>query len=284
MGEGRVVRREAALSWERLSVRDGRADDDGPYDGVPGHLYQPVAMWVDRVFGGMPKSYSDTRNGPRLAAAIHWSISPNVSLTVHNITKSLYRYPDRLLDAVDAVLHLSEVPEESIDNLDELLLLGGSIWEVDQGGHGLTRRVDATAAQSFAKASSPSDSASEELKQAWACAYGRNPNASDAWDHSIKAVEEALIPIVTPAKSKATLGDVVGSLKSQSSSWMLELHGQDGSQSVAPLVAMLQLMWPNPDRHGGNASREPSLGEAEAIVHLAVTVVQWGRAGVLSKR
>jgi hypothetical protein len=39
-----------------------------------------------------------------------------------------------------------------------------------------------------------------------------------------------------------------------------------------------------PDRHGDAGSRQPSLVEAQAIVHLAVTIVQWARAGVLSKR
>jgi len=89
---------------------------------------------------------------------------------------------------------------------------------------------------------------------------------------------------VTPAKAKATLGDVVGTLNSQDHLWRLALHGHDGSQSVAPLVSMLRLMWPNPDRHGGQGSRQPSLVEAQAVVHLAVTIVQWARSDVLSKR
>jgi hypothetical protein len=122
------------------------------------------------------------------------------------------------------------------------------------------------------------------MAEAWIAAYGRNPNASDAWDHSIKAVEAVLIPIVTPAKAKATLGDVVGSLGGQGSNWQLALHGHDNSRSVAPLVSMLRLMWPNPDRHGSENSRQPSLEEAQAVVHLAVTIVQWARAGALSKR
>lgn len=273
-----------ALSWHRLSVRDGRDDVDGPFDGVPGHLYQPLRQWVETVFGGGPGSFADVHNGPRLAAAIRRSVFPGKPLTVHNLTSSLYVEPGCLLDAVDAVLHLSAVHKDEIRDLNELLLLGGSIWEVDQSWKSLTRRVDITASSCFADATSPVDRISEELKQAWLCAYGRNPDASDAWDHSIKAVEAALIPIVTPAKAKATLGDVVGSLKSQSSLWKLELHGQDDSQSVAPMVSMLQLMWPNPDRHGGNGSRVPSLSEAEAIVHLAVTIVQWSRAGMLSRR
>jgi hypothetical protein len=40
---------------------------------------------------------------------------------------------------------------------------------------------------------------------------------------------------------------------------------------------MLRLIWPNPDRHANpNHRRTPSTEEARAVVHVAVTVVQWG--------
>jgi hypothetical protein len=47
---------------------------------------------------------------------------------------------------------------------------------------------------------------------------------------------------------------------------------------------MQLLMWPNPDRHGGRESRQPSLAEAPAVDHLAMTIVQSARAGVISTR
>lgn len=56
-----------------------------------------------------------------------------------------------------------------------------------------------------------------------------------------KGVETILIQIVTAAKAKATLCDVVGTLTSQAHLWQLAFHGHDGSQSVAPLVSMLRL-------------------------------------------
>jgi len=39
-----------------------------------------------------------------------------------------------------------------------------------------------------------------------------------------------------------------------------------------------------PDRHGSNTSRYPSLDVAQAVLHLAVTIVQWARADALSKQ
>jgi hypothetical protein len=204
-------------------------------------------------------------------------------ITVRQVTEALFTAPDLMLDVVDAALHLQEFTEWQLSPLDEILMLGGSVWEVDPARGRLVRRVDATAQEAFRDASSPEDVASAELQEAWTATYGRNPDASDAWDHSIKAVEAVLIPVVTPKKAKANLGDVVGSLGSQGSLWKLVLHGHDDTQSVAPLVTMLRLMWPNPDRHGSGNSRKPSLDEAQAVVNLAVAIVQWARAGALSK-
>jgi hypothetical protein len=226
------------------------------------------------------------QNGPRLASAIRVAATPNIlgTLTVRDVTSSLSQSRELVLDAVDAVLHFGGVDMGDLNGLSEILQLGGSVWQVDRSGDRLIRRVDAAAAAAFEDAVSPNDVASSELQEAWVAAYGRNPDASDAWDHSIKAVEGILIPVVTPSKKKATLGDVVGTLDSQGSRWQLALHGHDGSRSVAPLVSMLRLMWPNPDRHGSGTSKKPSLDEAQAVVNLAVTIVQWGRTGVLSKR
>jgi hypothetical protein len=257
---------------------------------VPPHLYEPLRQWVDSTYGN-ERSASDVWNGSRLAAALRYSIrvKPGQHLTVQDVTAYLERRPDVMLDVVDAVLHLlrqaSSLPFVSNDyDLDELLILGGSVWRVGPNHDRLVRRVDPTATSAFVEASSPDDTASAELKEAWTAAYARNPNASDAWDHSIKAVETMMIPIVTPNNAKATLSDVVGMLHSQGLRWRLALEGQDGSGSVAPLVSMLRLMWPNPDRHGGQVNRQPSLVEAQAVVHLAVTIMQWARSGVLSKR
>ena len=88
-------------------------------------------------------------------------------------------------------------------------MLGGSVWRVGPNYDRLVRRVDPTATASLVEASSPDSVASAELKEAWTAAYARNPDPSDAWDHSIKAVEAILIPIV-PTKTKATLADVIG--------------------------------------------------------------------------
>jgi hypothetical protein len=143
-------------------------------------------------------------------------------------------------------------------------------------------------AAAFDSATAEADPASAELNEARIRAYGRrDEDASDAWDHAIKAVEAVLIPIVVPEISRPTLGRVIQQLdRGQPQPVTLGLAGPDGSRSVAPLVAMLRLMWPNPDRHGGSPehNRVPTIEEARAVVHLAVTIVQWGRDGLIARK
>ena len=48
---------------------------------------------------------------------------------------------------------------------------------------------------------------------------------------------------------------------------------------------MLSLLWDGQSRHGGAPnSRRQGQAEAEAVVHLAATAVQWFTAGVVRAR
>jgi hypothetical protein len=126
---------------------------------------------------------------------------------------------------------------------------------------------------------------SAELAEAWSAAFGRHPDPSDAWDHAIKAVEELLIPIVLPNKPKANLGGVAGELGAASHKWRLvPSTSSDKIDDGKTVEAMLRLIGPNPDRHGGGVDRRPpTQAEAERAVHLAVAIIQLCRAGGLSK-
>ncbi|MEU6184092.1 hypothetical protein [Streptomyces coeruleorubidus] len=190
---------------------------------------------------------------------------------------------DLHLDLLDYLLTNSKRGAGRWAALEHALSLGGSAW-MAVAGQGLQRRVDATAQESFSAASAPADLASEELKQSWDRAFSRDPDASDAWDHAIKAVEAVLIPIVIPKQDKPQLGHVVGSFKSQGERWRFVLPGEDMSNSIQPVLAALNMLWPNPDRHANEGRRKPTLEEARAAVHLAVTVVQWARAGAIQLR
>lgn len=55
--------------------------------------------------------------------------------------------------------------------------------------------------------------------------------------------------------------------------------------SVMPLVEVLELMWVDPNRHGSATPEVPATSEeAQVIVHLAVTIVQWRRNSLIVRR
>jgi len=93
-----------------------------------------------------------------------------------------------------------------------------------------------------------------------------------------------LRPIVCPNHTKATLGNVLGDLRSQSHLWKLVLRGNARDYSVEPLVKMLDLIWTEPNRHGGAPEPAATLEEAQMVVNLAVAIVQWGRDGRIVRR
>lgn len=259
------------MTWQPLSVRQGRRQPEGPYEGLPDHLKPHVLAWIltglrsDRNFGRTAalELKRSSEKGP--VAAVYSAASED---------------DDFCLDVLDYLLHQEEVFVDD-DDLELMLQQGGSVWTISPDRTALERRVEATVRQAVEVATSPADQASAELAEAWSKVYGRHPDASDAWDHAIKAVEELAIPVVVPKKDKPNLGDVAGSLKGQSERWSFVLPGQN-DKGVETLEAMLRLMWPNPDRHGGTGPiRKPSLEEAQAVVHLAVTLVQWLRSNAL---
>ena len=181
------------------------------------------------------------------------------------------------------MLQVTAVSDDDVRALDRILEQGDSIWRATE--RGIELRVDPTVVAAFEEATAQPDAVSEQLAEAWTQAYGRQPDPSDAWDHAIKAVEATLIPIVCQNNAKATLSNVIGELSSQSHRWKLLIRGEARDHSVASLVGMLQLMWPDPNRHGSYAPEPPAtIEEARAVVHLAVTIIQWGRDGLIVKR
>jgi hypothetical protein len=245
-------------------------------------LLRPLKRWLYDVFC---ISYNQYHEPSMRRVAIYNRIDVGDATgqnLFHMITAWCDTDDERLLDIVHTALQLAYPTAEQVDELEVFLMLGGSVWRATSMG--LQRRVEATAKAAFETVIQPSDLASEELAEAWSKAYARNPDASDAWDHAIKAAEAVLIPIVVPAKDKANLGSVAGHLKVHPEQFSFGLEST-GIGSVETLEAMIRLMWPNPDRHGDPAkSRVPTIKEARAVVQVAVTLVQWARDGQIVRR
>jgi hypothetical protein len=231
--------------WQPLSIREGRCEPDGPFEGVPPHLVRALSTWLDDVLTWPDGSWNEPM-AEAISIRLRVPTTPNASY-LSSLRAGVAAKEQFLLDAVDYALTLVS-DERKARYLDLRLSLGGSVYAVSKRSSGLQRRVSSTAQDTYERASTPEDSASEQLTIAWKHAFGRNPEASDAWDHSIKAVETVLIPIVETNNAKATLGGVIGSLCASPEQFRLGLPGHDASNSVVPLVTVLRLIWPNPDR------------------------------------
>lgn len=148
------------------------------------------------------------------------------------------------------------------------------------GVPGLEERVSQGVQDAADAVMSSSQSAGAILSEAWHAAFGRSPDAEEAYEKAIKAVEEAGAHIVTPNNKKATLGTMVRDMKAQKD-WRLELPSPDADVPVT----MAEALWIGQEsRHGGNGYRKPTQAEAEAAVLLAVSLVHWFASGALARR
>ena len=128
--------------------------------------------------------------------------------------------------------------------------------------------------------------AGELLSQAWHAAFGRSPDYEKAYSKAVKAVEAAVIPVVQRNHTGATLGTVLGQLKTDGD-WSLAMtrdHKDYPPSNV--LVGMAQMLWTGQnDRHAGQPGYTPSTqAEAEAAVLLAVPLVQLFSSGAVARR
>ena len=276
------------MTWQRLSVRVGQESpaDIGPFEGIPDHISEPLTDWLDGALADDSSFMLKISNAIRLplkGVGIH-------PKAMFQELRSMYDDdPNLFLNIIDATLYYKysktlDMPYYAAGDLKDILEIGGSAWAVADDGKSLERRVEPLAKEAARMAMSPGDPASDELQQAWQAVYGRDPNPSDGWDHGIKALEALLIPLVVPSQAKPTLGHVIGQLRTNRPHWKLALPGNDSDRDIATLVSMLDLLWPNPDRHANINSREPTLAETQAALHLTITIAQWAREGVITRR
>lgn len=180
--------------------------------------------------------------------------------------------------------------DEALAKLEMLLIEGASLYEIDIDQHCLRRRVSAEAQTSFniAVKEAPA-AAADHLRTALKAAYGLQPDPDKVFSEAIRAIEEVACPLVEGRRAeagKATLGSVIGQLKTAGHRWELVLPASDGApRDVESLVGMMQTIWQaQQSRHGGGPnSRRMTQKEASAAVHLAV-LVQWLSTDVLRKK
>lgn len=264
------------MDWQPLSRRSKGLEPDGPYEGIPGHLRAPISDWILSVLGG---SDSESRIST-VAVLVRFDVVPGRTpwntaqrMVSHGLTDEEFG-----LDLIDATLKVAGEYRNKNDDLWGVLALGASVWTIGEDKESLTRAVGAEVSEAFQSAVSVEDAVSKDLREAWTNAFGRNGDPADAWDHAIKALEHLLIPIVIPNVAKPNLGGVIGTLKNNpGGKWRCSLPGKDGDHDPAALAYALELIWPDPARHGGKGTPPATTEQAQTAVSLAVALIQGHR-------
>lgn len=169
--------------------------------------------------------------------------------------------------------------------LDEVLRRAKSAYKVGErtGYPGLERRVAEGVQDAADHVMQQSDGAGRRLAEAWGALYGLNADPSRAYSLAIKAVEDAVLPLVEPKNTRATLGTSIKVIEAQKD-WQLPMtRDPQQAPSGEVLLNMMKLLWhAQHDRHGGQAAASPPITreEAESSIGLAVTLVHWFYSGL----
>ena len=156
----------------------------------------------------------------------------------------------------------------------------GEVW-------GLTRRVDSTAQAAVEAAIAEESTASAPLAAAWQATFGRQPDPTAGYREAVLAVETVACPVFLPNDAAPTLGKAISHLNDTLARWTVAGLDDERQPSAATLLAMLRTIWHNHDRHVEQGGRPPEpvpQAEAETVIFLAVTVVQWFQRGLVEKR
>lgn len=276
-----------------LSVRTGRRDAEEfrvLHEGVPDHLHPSLSTWIREAVARF---------------GLHDVIQRRLQIPDQGGPGGLMGYidadPDEMLDAVDLILwSLNRRATTSIDvsqrheiapwvarvmsALDE----ASSAYAVKSTqGWRLERRVDETAERAFQAAVEQERHSSDLLKQAWVSTFKRDPDPVAAFRASVLAVESVATQAFTPKDGRPSLGKAIAHLRSTVGQWTVAGLDDQQQASVETLLAMLQTVWENDQRHVGQGGRPPDPAaqeEAEAVLFLAVTIVQWFERGFVRKR
>jgi hypothetical protein len=282
--------------WTPLSVRRNQRDDFGPIDGVPTFMRRSINKWINNTIewvahdGQLPLvaqialelridelgDYIDNFHpGDAIIACIQ-----NSSLWGNIYDES------RALDVIDWLLGHGFGHAQP---LEHILKSAGHVLRVSPDGNRLVERIEPTLWNEYEWATQPDDQASQYMQEAWALAFGRNPNVGDAWSKSIKAIETLLKPIVSPSDDNATLGKMIGALRQAPDKWKCKLPDREykanGEINVKPgievFIDVLATIGYQPDRHGSDQPQDVDETTARSVLFLATTVVGWLRDGAL---
>lgn len=262
-----------AGGWEPLSVRRGRRDPFRLVEGIPEHARPLLNAWTSEAIRG--SSGDERQNVRTLISTLRLPFQVQYA---YDLTEALLGMDDHYLDVLDFLSFA--IPVRRAD-LELELDVAGSAWKVDFTSGRLVRRVPEEAQAAYELALEREPSAADHLSGAWEHAFGRNPDAGDAWGDAIKAIEAVLSPIVIPDARLAKLSDIQSAVRSaRPEKFIIRAAGRDAQASLA---GMLDAITYEPGRHGSDTS-VPDLATARIAVLQATAIVAGVGEGLIERR
>lgn len=264
---------------------------DGPFEGVPDWLGPTLQNWVRRLLIrnvainviSTPLFQSTQR---QLRVTLDWG--GGALSAFDQLMEMGARDHTLILDVVDLCL-AEESDSQKVNELELALFESGSAWTVGRDGEGqweLQRRVGLVVGQLTQTSATPGSRADQHLARAWSAVYGRDPSPSEGYREAVRGVECVAIAVVSPNNARATLGTVIGDMKTARGKWTTSLNPAPPLDDVTVVIGMMELLWKSQlDRHGSPDPAAPlnvSQQEAEAALHLAGTLVHWFDSGVVT--
>lgn len=272
------------VSWSPGRRRAQRALES-PFENVPDHLAQPLMDWIQDGFTGDFEYHADRLRDVALELRISLPAGPHNQ--VGAIMRACRDDEEFLLDVVETLLELYDWDRGRASTLADLLIAGNSAYRVKKDWDGLEVRVtEGVRAAVQETVDEAEGSSGEHLATAWNSAYGRSSDPVKSYSESIKAVEAALAPVVSPTNLRATLGTLIGEVRNKPESFALAIEDGQHSDGVGTVVGLMRVLWEGQtSRHGGvTPTRHETVQEAQAAVHIAATLVQWATSGAFNRR
>lgn len=271
------------------------------YPGVPGWMRESLWEWL----GAHISTYRRGPSGPGYwdpdssqireierfcRIDIGWAGGATYSghLEGANLLRAaLYKNEMAFLTAID--LHLSRVtdPEDS-KVLERVLSEAASEWRVGEVSSkpGLVKRIDETVQHAAEETAKQGTRPGQLLADAWRLSYSRQRDPSASYRSSVRAVEAAAGPILTPVDPRPSLGKMITALRDGMDKWTFAFTVDSTVEPKNVLMQMMQLLWTNEcSRHvdaDPNAPLHVSQAEAESAVVLALTLVNWFTSGAIT--
>jgi hypothetical protein len=270
-----------SMAWDPDAHKQQRALE-APYFDVPPHLRAGLLDWISSFW----------RNPQILASyMVHFRMNgpdPHTSpgQAISYLDNFVRDNPTHLLDGINFILSRGNPHPVARLSLGGLLKNANSAYQLNTDRTALEFRVapEVKSAAIEAISASTATSAHEHLTEAWNCAYSLSPDPVKAYSESIKAVEAAAAPHISPINTKQTLGTMHRNINEKPQKWVTLLWSAPGEGATAVRYAMQMLWEGQSSRHGGTGPTVPeTLEQARFAVQLAVFLVYAFSTGAIRR-